>query len=129
MNAIFNLLEKILIGFHEVVTLYSSENKKLKELNFQLREEYNRIDKNFLENKLKGYEIKSKNIIKEYRINMKEFDFKNNEDVQYNKIKKINEKNIDDLDALYFFDKIETKPQRSFSGGELIPLLPLNYKK
>ena len=60
---------------------------------------------------------------------MKEFDLKKIDDSQNIKIKKINERNLDDLDALYFFDKIETKQQRSFSGNKIIPILPLNKKK
>ena len=37
---------------------------------------------------------------------------------QFNKIRRTNENNLDDLDALYFFDKIKMKPQRAFSSGK-----------
>ena len=146
-NIICNFLQKLLIGYHEVVSAYSQENLKLKELNFKLTEQYETIDKNLiecnrsikekqkkieiLENKINGYvnNMKNKNVIREYHINMNEFDLIKNKDEQNNKIKKINEQNLDDLDALYFFDKIETKPQRSFSSGKFIPILPINKKK
>ena len=84
-----------------------------------------------MENKLNElvFNMKSKNIIREYHINMKEFDLKKKDDQQNNKIQKINERNLDDLDALYFFDKIEARHQRAFSGGKLIPTLPINKRK
>lgn len=147
LNVLCNYLQKLLVGYHEVVCAYSEENLKLKELNFKLTEQYEKIDKSLiecnknikekqkkieiLENKINGFvnNMKNKNVIREYHINMNEFDLKKKNDEQNNKIKKINEQNLDDLDALYFFDKIETKPQRSFSLGKFIPLLPINKKK
>ena len=175
LNVLFNFLQKILIGYHEVVIAFSSENRKLKELNYKLTEQYQKIDKNLiecnksikekqkrievLENKIytlvnnmrnknniiinnKSKEInlyksinyssisnKNKNKLQEYQKYSDEIEVKKSEDKQNNKIKKINEKNLDDLDALYFFDKIEMKPQRSFSGGKKIPFLPINIKK
>ena len=147
LNHFFDFLQNIFIGYHEVVSAFSSENIKLKELNYKLTEQYEKIDKKLieskkiikekqktiemLENKLNGLIInmKNKNVIREYHINMKEFDLKKNSEDHYNKIKKINEKNLDDLDALYFFDKIETKPKRTFSGGKLVPILPINIRK
>jgi len=175
LNVLFNFLQKLLIGYHEVVIAFSSENRKLKELNYKLTEQYQKIDKNLiecnkgikekqkkievLENKIcslvnnmknknniiinnKSKEINlyrsinfssinNKNIgkLKEYSSDNDEIVFKKSEDKQNNKIKKINALNLDDLDALYFFDKIEMKPQRSFSGGKNIPFLPINIKK
>ena len=38
------------------------------------------------------------------------------QDVTKGKIYKMNKNNLDDLDALYFFDKIKMAPQRSYSG-------------
>ena len=146
-NPIFDFLQNLFIGYHDVVSAYSSENLNLKELNYKLTEQYEKIDKNLLEcnkkikekqkkidileNKLNEFvfNMKSKNIIREYHINMKEFDLKKEEGEQNNKIQKLNERNLDDLDALYFFDKIETKHQRTFSGGKLIPTLPINKRK
>ena len=175
LNVLFNFLQKLLIGYHEVVLAFSSENRKLKELNYKLTEQYQKIDKNLiecnksikekqkrievLENKIytlvnnmrnknniiinnKSKEInlyrsinfssvnnKNKNKLQEYPKYIDEIEVKKSEDKQNNKIKKINEKNLDDLDALYFFDKIEMRPQRSFSGGKKIPFLPINIKK
>ena len=175
LNVLFNFLQKLLIGYHEVVLAFSSENRKLKELNYKLTEQYQKIDKNLiecnksikekqkrievLENKIytlvnnmrnknniiinnKSKEInlyrsinfssinnKNKSKLQEYPKYSDEIEVKKSEDKQNNKIKKINEKNLDDLDALYFFDKIEMKPQRSFSGGKKIPFLPINIKK
>ena len=59
---------------------------------------------------------------------------KSEKGIQNYKIRKINEKNLDDLDALYFFDKIEMKPKSSFSTEKNIPMLLINkgvnkYKK
>ena len=153
---------------------FSNENRKLKELNIKLTDQYENIDKNLiecnktikekqnqielLENKLNIYAINIKkinlnNIIKnkyeEKNLNntffekykLKEYNniklMEKNEDndkdkekmEQYNKIRKINEKNLDDLDALYFFDKIEMKPQRTFSCGKIIPFLPISLFK
>ena len=147
LNILLEFLQQLLIGYHDVFTAFSSENRKLKELNYKLTEQYEKIDKNLiennkiikdrqkkieiLENKLYGLvnNMKNKNVIREYHINMKEFDLKKSDESQNNKIKKINERNLDDLDALYFFDKIEAKPNRSFSGGKMVPILPINKKK
>ena len=147
LNILLEFLQQLLIGYHDVFTAFSSENRKLKELNYKLTEQSEKIDKNLiennkiikdrqkkieiLENKLYGLvnNMKSKNVIREYHINMKEFDLKKSDESQNNKIKKINERNLDDLDALYFFDKIEGKPHRFFSGGKMVPILPINKKK
>ena len=67
-----------------------------------------------------------RNIIKDYNINIKYSD-KNNE--QFQKIIKINENNLDDLDALYFFDKIDMKPKRALSCDKIIPFLPISKLK
>ena len=45
---------------------------------------------------------------------------------QNHKILKLNEKNLDDLDALYFFDKINMDCQQSSSRG--IPLIPIEER-
>ena len=170
-NSFFIFLQKLLIGYHEVVSAFSSENRKLKELNYKLTEQYEKIDKNLIEcnkiikekqNKIETLEKKlsglmnnmnnintykkinnkkyeefslnnsffnsffDKNKFKEY-FDIKKYDKEKND--QYNKIKFINESNLEDLDALYFFDKIEMKPQKSFSYGKIIPFLPINNLK
>ena len=161
-NCIYLFLHQLLIGFHEVVIAFSAENRKLKELNYKLTEEYEKIDKNLiecnkiikekqqkidiLEKKLHGLVnngnnmnkkinndnlnifnyFNERNITKDYNINIKCPD-KNNE--QFQKITKINENNLDDLDALYFFDKIDMKPKRALSCDKIIPFLPISKLK
>jgi uncharacterized coiled-coil protein SlyX len=174
LNSILFLLQKLLIGYHEVVSAFSSENRKLKELNYKLTEQYEKIDKNYIEcNKIikekqtkiemlekKLYNLTNKNMdtnkkdikkkFEELNLNLNNsffnsfFDknkFKEYSEIkikdktdkgkgeQYDKIKKMNESNLDDLDALYFFDKIDMKPQRAFSCGKIIPFLPINILK
>ena len=167
LNSVLNLLQKLIIGYHEVVLAFSGENRKLKELNNKLNDQYENIDKNLIEcnkiikekqNRIEMLEKKLYGLIN----NMKKNNFNNNiknkyedknlnnaffekyknreynnninflnkgKEDQYNKIKKINENNLDDLDALYFFDKIDMKPQRAFSCDKIIPFLPINLLK
>ena len=49
MHPIFLYLQKILLGYHNVILAFSGENRKLKELNYKLSEQYQKIDKNFIE--------------------------------------------------------------------------------
>ena len=49
LHPIFIYLQKILIGYHDVILAFSGENRKLKELNYKLSEQYQKIDKNFIE--------------------------------------------------------------------------------
>ena len=170
-NSIFYFLQKLLIGYHEVVLAFSNENRKLKELNIKLTEQYENIDKNLiecnktlkekqnkielLENKLFicinnikkinfqnsiKYKYEDKNLNNTFFEKYKNKEYNNNTDIlekdkdrnkmeQYDKIRAINEKNLDDLDALYFFDKIEMKPKRAFSSGKIIPFLPISLFK
>lgn len=45
-NSIINIfLEKILIGYHEVVSAFSVENRKLKQVNYNLNEQYEKMAK------------------------------------------------------------------------------------
>ena len=166
INPIFILLQKIIIGYHDVVSAFSAENRKLKILNYQLVEQYQKIDKNFIEcshtlkeklNEIDNLgkkistlinslnETKKTNVILKTKLDEINFNsFNNNfeknkmkeiqekkiienkeKNEQYNKIRNINAKNLDDLDALYFWDKIEMKPQRSYSSGKVIPYLPI----
>ena len=170
INPIFIFIQKLLIGYHDVVGAFSSENRKLKELNYKLTEQYQKIDKNFLEcnktikEKQNEIQILTKKIsflvneLNESRkiiiilknkydelnknkviINMDTFDrnipkendekninIENKKSEQYYKIKNINMNNLDDLDSLYFMDKIQMKPQRSYSCGKVIPFLPIH---
>ena len=49
-NNIFNnLLQKLLIGYHEVVSSFSQENRELKILNANLNEQFKKMDKKLIE--------------------------------------------------------------------------------
>ena len=165
LHPIFIYLQKILIGYHDVILAFSGENRKLKELNYKLSEQYQKIDKNFIEcnktikekqneienlgnkisllltnlNEQKRINIILKCKLEEININnIKNNNFELNDSVthknmndiekteQYIKIKNINMNNLDDLDSLYFWDKIYMKPKRAFSHGKIIPFLPIN---
>ena len=165
LHPIFIYLQKILIGYHDVILAFSGENRKLKELNYKLSEQYQKIDKNFIEcnktikekqneienlgnkisllltnlNEQKRINIILKCKLEEMNINnIKNNNFELNDSVnhknmndiekteQYIKIKNINMNNLDDLDSLYFWDKIYMKPKRAFSHGKIIPFLPIN---
>jgi uncharacterized coiled-coil protein SlyX len=126
---------------YKLTEKYEKIDKNLIESNKIIKEKQQKID--ILEKKLYGL-VKSvnnmnkkinndnsnifnyfneRNIIKDYNINIKCSD-KNNE--QFQKIIKINENNLDDLDALYFFDKIDMKPKRALSCDKIIPFLQIN---
>ena len=169
INPIFIFLNKLLIGYHNVVLAFSTENRKLKELNYKLSEQYQKIDKTLIECnkniKEKQIEIDNlgkkisflinqlteqkkinfilKNKLEEINVNNKD-NIKNNLEIikmkeneaikivdekdkneQFYKISNINMNNLDDLDALYFFDKIAMKPKRFHSAGKIIPFLPI----
>ena len=165
LHPIFIYLQKILIGYHDVILAFSGENRKLKELNYKLSEQYQKIDKNFIEcnktikekqNEIENLEKKISillnnlteqkrvNIILKYKLEeMNINNIKNNnfelidsstqkimneieKTEQFNKIKNINMNNLDDLDSLYFFDKIYMKPRRAYSHGKNIPFLSIN---
>ena len=167
LHPIFLYLQKILLGYHNVILAFSGENRKLKELNYKLSEQYQKIDKNFIEcnkaikekqNEIENLgkqistllsslnEQKRINIIlkcKLEEINMNNIKKNNNNlemnnstsskflnDIekteQYIKIKNLNMNNLDDLDSLYFLDKINMKPKRAYSHGKIIPFLPIN---
>ena len=165
LHPIFLYLQKILLGYHNVILAFSGENRKLKELNYKLSEQYQKIDKNFIEcnkaikekqNEIENLgkqistllsslnEQKRINIIlkcKLEEINMNNIKNNNLEmnnstsskflnDIekteQYIKIKNLNMNNLDDLDSLYFLDKINMKPKRAYSHCKIIPFLPIN---
>ena len=167
LHPIFLYLQKILLGYHNVILAFSGENRKLKQLKYKLSEQYQKIDKNFIEcnkaikekqNEIENLgkqistllsslnEQKRINIIlkcKLEEINMNNIKNNNNNlemnnstsskflnDIekteQYIKIKNLNMNNLDDLDSLYFLDKINMKPKRAYSHGKIIPFLPIN---
>ena len=144
-NVIINiLLEKLLIGYHEVVSSFSAENKKLKQINYYLNEQYEKMTKDLfnlnkiikdrqkqnesLQKKISSLEkgIDKKNIsqiqkhnnIKKINLNKEEKFIKKNE--QNKKIFELNKKNVEDLDALYFYDKIKDNKKRAISIPKII---------
>ena len=138
------LLEKILLGYHEVVTAFSSENRKLKQVNYSLNERYEKMSKDIfnankiikekqkfidnLQKKIMLYEkgISKKNTQKNNlnininkNININQGNKIHNE--QNKKIFELNKKNLEDLDALYFYDKIkDSNKKRNVSIPKII---------
>ena len=144
-NVIINiLLEKLLIGYHEVVSAFSAENKKLKQINYNLNEQYEKMSKDLfnynkimkekqklidnLQKKITFLEkgLNKKNIIQNQKNNNIKNKIVNYGDMYINKIdqnKKIyelNKKNIGDLDALYFYDKIKENKKRVRSIPKIV---------
>ena len=148
-NCIYIFLQKVINGYHEIVTSFSSENKAIQKQNIKLNKKIEEIQKMVKESEKKINLLQQKNIelsnqikiIKSqtcennnyidyidydiYKKNTKKF--KSEEKIimkeQNHKIFKLNEKNLDDLDALYFFDKINMNCKQSSSRG--IPLIPI----
>ncbi len=183
-NSLNNLLQKLIIGYHEVVTTFSIENRELKQMNVLLNEKNEKMEKSFLETMNKMNEkIKEVDFLKKkistlsldttesntnHVMNSNDIEnnnnkFKNNtinnnikisinnynnnniinnniklnknnklipnlksfdKEIYNEKIYQINKNNLDDLEALYFFDKIKIKNQRS-SSSHNIPYLKL----
>ena len=135
-----HLLQKILYGYHEVVNAFSTENKKLKQINYNLNEQYENMSK-VLFDLNKKYKEKQKlieNLQKKINILEKGFNKKNivqnqknntskniniinigdkyvNKNEQNKKIFELNKQNLEDLDALYFYDKIKEGKKRAIS--------------
>ena len=136
---LINLLQKLLYGYHEVVNAFSIENRELKQLNFSLNEKNEKMDKllfesmsvmneknrelKFLKKKISTMSLETDANTNHITSNENEYiNIKNFEKGSVNeKIFNLNKNNLGDLDALYFFDKIEMKNKRSFS--QTVPLL------
>ena len=139
-NVIINiLLQKILIGYHEVVNAFSTENKKLKQINYNLNEQYENMSKvlfdlnkkykekqKLIENLQKKITILEKGFNKKNLGQNQKSNFKNviiikngdnnvNKNEQNKKIFELNKQNLEDLDALYFYDKIKEGKKRAIS--------------
>ena len=79
-----------------------------KKVNIILKTKLEEIEKINLNNEKNNLEkIRYKENDEKISINV------NKESEQYIKIRNINANNLNDLDALYFWDKVEMKPQRS----------------
>ena len=185
-NSLNSLLQKIIIGYHEVVTTFSVENRELKQMNILLNEKNEKMEKtvletmdkmnekkkevDFLKKKISTLSLDTTESNTNYIVNSNDLEntnnkFKNNtinnnikisinninnnniinnnsklnknntlipnlisfdKGIYNEKIYQINKNNLDDLEALYFFDKIKIKNQRS-SSSHNIPYL--NLKK
>ena len=153
-NIIIKYLQKIYLGYNDIFTSFSIENQKLKKINNNFNEQKAKIEKKYKELgkiiqekqvKLKSLEQKFftlLNYVNNNNLNNKDLIPKTksieegeiistiediDQDVKNGKIFKINKNNLDDLDALYFFDKIKMEPQRSYSEIG-IPNLKINDK-
>ena len=134
-NSIINtFLEKILIGYHEVVSAFSLENRKLKQVNYNLNEQYEKMSKDLF-NSSKTLKEKQKQI---ENLEKKIYNLENGKSNEYNnmlnskanmpkvkteqndKILKLNEKNLEDLDALYFYDKVKMNKKKSISIPKIL---------
>ena len=140
-NIIYTFLEKILIGYHTVVSAFSLENRKLKQINYNLNEQYEKIAKDLfnsnkiLKEKQKLIEGLQKKITflesgkstEKNVLNQKNNNLVSNTNIipkinteQNEKIFKLNEKNIEDLDALYFYDKVKMNKKKSVSIPKIL---------
>ena len=94
-NVIINiLLEKLLIGYHEVVSAFSAENKKLKQINYNLNEQYEKMSKDlFNSNKIiKEKQKQIENLQKKLSLLEKGINKKNNIQNQKNNNNNSNKK-------------------------------------
>ena len=137
-----NLLQKLLFGYHEVVNAFSIENRELKQLNFNLNDKNEKMDKLLVESmNIMNEKNRELQFLKKKISTMSlETDSNTNHNITSNehenlnvkvftkgsvneKIYNLNKNNLGDLDALYFFDKIEIIHKRSISQN--IPELKL----
>ena len=155
-----HLLKIILKGYNDIVNFYISENKNLKEQNDNFKNKISSLEKELSINK--NLLLEKNKIIDEIKkkTNNKSQEEKSNstkgssfnpssqdkEIIGLNKkrnsfqlerqqhIKELNKKNIKDLDALYFYDKIimnteEKNGPLKDNNGDIIPLLDLDFDK
>ena len=153
-SIIVKFLQKLLYSIHEIVFDYANENRKLKELNSTLLEKIEKINKSVIEKndliqkstieidilrkKLEQFSYKSEGSENtNLPMTSNEKDSNDNKPIALfstvdqskksnTKIINLNKSNINDLDALYFFDKVDMTIQQT--SPNIIPLLPLNSK-
>jgi hypothetical protein len=149
-NIINTFLEKILIGYHEVVSAFSLENRKLKQVNYNLNEQYEKMSKDLfnsskaLKEKQKQIENLQKKIYvlqsgksnakyivsptnknkdkdkDKYNITVNVNNLPKIKSEQNEKVLKFNERNIEDLDALYFYDKVKMNKKKAVSIPKIL---------
>jgi len=132
-NSIINIfLEKILIGYHEVVSNLNEQYEKMAKDLFNssknLKERQKQIDN--LQKKIQQLENSKLNekILSTKHKNEKSEKKNTNTNVtvpkvnneQNQKIFKLNEKNLEDLDALYFYDKVKMDKKKSVSIPKIL---------
>lgn len=141
-----HLLQRLLFGYHEVVTAFCNENKDFKEKSDNLLNELNKqkeinnsnVSLLSIKNKeIENLQFKLQNVMNIHNnsnlnsnMNTNRIEtFQLNLNTKKNKeILEINKDNVSDLDALYFFDKIEMNSTkgRSQRSGTAIPDLHIN---
>ena len=155
-----HLLKVLLKGYNDLLNYYISENKNLKDENESIKYKLNILEKessqqqkSLKEKEKQIEEIKKKTIYKsqeEVSNSTKGSSFNpsshDKEIISLNKkrnsfqqekqqhILELNKKNIKDLDALYFYDKIimnteEKKGPLKDNNGDIIPKLDLDFEK
>lgn len=148
-----NILLKFLMGYHEIVYDYAKENKKLKEINETTTNNLLITDKNLLlikkqlKEKQKELDIIKHSSSSNYATGINtnpSFDNNSNSTVMISsldksksikeRVEKVNKRNIEDLDALYFTDKVKMETQSDVNSmgnrvnktGEVIPHLDIH---
>ena len=132
-------LHKVINNYHDIFLEYNNENQTILEETKKMAESLENLQKNLevKEKTIENLENQNKKLLDQIEIknntlkrNMSSIShsfisLEEKNDSQNYKIKKLNEKNLDDLDALYFFDKVKPKNK---STNKKIPILPLKGK-
>ena len=125
-----HLLKVLLKGYHDLISNYLTEIRSLKDENenyksqLQEYEKENSNMKKMLLEKEKIIEYLKKNTYKSQEFHLERQHY----------IEELNKKNIKDLDALYFYDKVVMKTEEKNgplrdNNGEIIPKLDLDFEK
>ena len=142
-----SLLIKLLKGYHEVVFAFANENRSLKEANEVKQNQYISLDKEQIE--LRKALKEKENEIELLKLKLKEktttdqiskstnesglvsSNGKDNESKKEEKrnttekIELFNKNNIEDLDALYFYDKVKMNSDNK----ESVPMLNFHFEE
>ena len=104
--------------------IINQKNKEILLLKKQINVKNFKIEKNF--NKVEKESVNNNKNINDKIYEKNFFDKQSEIDTEINKqIYKYNKNNINDLDAIYFFDKIKMK---YFSNNDLVPFIKMNNK-
>jgi hypothetical protein len=122
-NTLNTLLQKLLIGYHEVVSSFSIENRELKQSNLMLIEKNKKLEKIISDSIINMNEKKREIDFLKRKISTMSLDTESNTNhiitsndsnninlfdkgSENEKIYNINKNNLDDLEALYFLIKL-----------------------